>query len=260
MLPPRRAILSIGSEQLCRSVRSRPVLSLLLPSRPPPPWIIATSVTALGPHYYLCPRARPARKPAASPPRRAEWRPIHRLESTSPPALPLAAPLSDSMCTHGGVKPPQPEDGPARLTIEATQRPPREYATSTRSVTRRKPVPRLSVDSEQHTLLGMADWYRHRLRLSGRPESASRSEIPPWPMPGGKPGFFSLYARLEHAPQTIPLVYHHPRATKSRRMVIRFPQKEQPKYRTRTWSSTTVHSESDRRTRPQRLRDSVTRF
>jgi murein DD-endopeptidase MepM/ murein hydrolase activator NlpD len=85
-----------------------------------------------------------------------------------------------------------------------------------------------------------------------------------WPMPGGKPGFFSLYAfAWNMPPQTVPLVYAaNPAGNEvTGGMVIRFPKKEQPKYRTRDMAIDDrfiqkVIDELD----PNGSGDSVTRF
>jgi murein DD-endopeptidase MepM/ murein hydrolase activator NlpD len=150
--------------------------------------------------------------------------------------------VSDSIVhfTAGVKATPSLKDGPARLTIEATSNDLRgSTATVTRSVTVVTRPPILSVDSEQHYLyLGMADlvtfsvsgdWTEAGVRVGDQRFRA-------WPMPGGKPGFFSLYAfAWNMPPQTVPLVYAtNPAGNEvTGGMVIRFPKKEQPKYRTR---------------------------
>ena len=150
--------------------------------------------------------------------------------------------VSDSIVhfTAGVKATPSLKDGPARLTIEATSNDLRaSTAAVTRSVTVVTRPPVLSVDSEQHYLyLGMADlvtftvsgyWTEAGVRVGDQRFRA-------WPMPGGKPGFFSLYAfAWNMPPQTVPLVYAtNPAGNEvTGGMVIRFPQKEQPKYRTR---------------------------
>jgi len=142
--------------------------------------------------------------------------------------------------TAGVKSTPSLKDGPARLTIEATSNDLRaSTAIVTRSVTVVTRPPTLSVDSEQHYLyLGMADlvtfslsgyWTEAGVRVG---EQTFRA----WPMPGGKPGFFSLYAFAWDMPlRTVPLVYAtNPAGNEvTGAMVIRFPKKEQPKYRTR---------------------------
>src|SRR5664279_2626669 len=54
-----------------------------------------------------------------------------------------------------------------------------------------------------------------------------------WPMPGGKPGLFSLYAfAWNMAPGTVPLVYASNGTGNdvTSPLVVQFPKKEQPKY------------------------------
>jgi len=54
-----------------------------------------------------------------------------------------------------------------------------------------------------------------------------------WPMPGGKPGLFSLYAFAWNMPtDTVPLVYATNGAGNdvTSPLVVVFPKKEQPKY------------------------------
>ncbi|MGD0579686.1 MAG: M23 family metallopeptidase [Bryobacteraceae bacterium] len=142
--------------------------------------------------------------------------------------------------TAGVRSTPSLKDGPARLIVEATSN---DFRASTASAIRTVTVvtrpPALSVDSEQHYLyLGMADlvtfsvsgyWTEAGVRVG---EQRFRA----WPMPGGKPGFFSLFAfAWNMPPQTVPLVYAtNPAGNEvTGGMVIRFPKKEQPKYRTR---------------------------
>ena len=71
--------------------------------------------------------------------------------------------------------------------------------------------PSISADSEQHYLyLGMADlatfnclasWTEAGVRVGDQTFRA-------WPMPGGKPGLFSLFAfAWNMPPDTVPLVY-----------------------------------------------------
>jgi murein DD-endopeptidase MepM/ murein hydrolase activator NlpD len=178
--------------------------------------------------------------------------------------------VSDSIVhfTAGVKATPSLKDGPARLTIEATSNDLRaSTATITRSVTVVTRPPILSVDSEQHYLyLGMADlvtfsvsgyWTEAGVRVGDQKFRA-------WPMPGGKPGFFSLFAfAWNMPPQTVPLVYAtNPAGNEATgAMVIRFPKKEQPKYRTRDMAIDDrfiqkVIDELD----PNGAGDSVTRF
>ncbi len=142
--------------------------------------------------------------------------------------------------TAGVKSTPTLKDGPARLIIEATSN---DFRSSTARLSRDVIVvtrpPALSVNSEQHYLyLGMADlvtftvsgyWTEAGVRVGDQRFRA-------WPMPGGKPGFFSLFAfAWNMPPATVPLVYAtNPAGNEATGgMVIRFPQKEQPHYRTR---------------------------
>ena len=99
--------------------------------------------------------------------------------------------------------------------------------------------PSLSVDSEQHYLyLGMADLVTFSVSGAST-ESGVRvgeQKFRSWPVPGGKPGLFSLFAFPWNTPPgTEPLVYATNAAGNqvTGQMVIRFPKKEQPVYRTR---------------------------
>ncbi len=96
--------------------------------------------------------------------------------------------------------------------------------------------PSLSVDSEQHYLYrGMADlatfsvggsWSEAGVRVGDQKFRA-------WPMPGGKPGQFSLYAFAWNMPaDTVPVVYAGNGAGSdvTSPLVVVFPKKEQPKY------------------------------
>jgi murein DD-endopeptidase MepM/ murein hydrolase activator NlpD len=94
------------------------------------------------------------------------------------------------------------------------------------------------VDAEQHYLyLGMADlvtfnvsgtWTAAGVRVGDETFRA-------WPMPGGKPGLFSLFAFAWNMPSaTVPLVYATNGAGNDATgsMVFQFPKKEQPHYTT----------------------------
>ena len=135
---------------------------------------------------------------------------------------------------------PQLKDGPARLILEATSN---DFRGKTTRVERQVTVvtrpPTLSVDSDQHYLyLGMADlvtftvggnWTEAGVKVG---DQRFRS----WPMPGGKPGYFSLFAYAWNMPPgTAPLVYviNVAGTEVTGQMVFQFPKKEQPKYRTR---------------------------
>jgi murein DD-endopeptidase MepM/ murein hydrolase activator NlpD len=131
---------------------------------------------------------------------------------------------------------PQLRDGKARLIIEATSNDFRGKKTRwEREVTVVSRPPALSADSEQHYLyLGMADlatfnlsgyWTEAGVRVGDQTFRA-------WPMPGGKPGFFSLFAFAWNTPSgTAPVVYATNTADQvTGPMAFQFPKKEQPRY------------------------------
>src|SRR5579884_474293 len=134
----------------------------------------------------------------------------------------------------------QLKEGKATLTVEATSN---DFRSSTESVQRDVTVvtrpPTLSVDSDQHYLYqGMADlvtftvggqWTEAGVKVDGQTFRA-------WPMPGGKPGEFSLYAFAWNMPaSTVPVVFATNAAGNqvTGRFVYQFPAKEQPHYRER---------------------------
>jgi murein DD-endopeptidase MepM/ murein hydrolase activator NlpD len=98
--------------------------------------------------------------------------------------------------------------------------------------------PSISVDSDQHYLyLGMADlatftvsgaWTEAGVRVGDQLFRA-------WPMPGGKPGLFSLFAfAWNMPPSTLPMAFagNGTGNDVTGSMVVQFPKKEQPKYTT----------------------------
>ena len=98
-----------------------------------------------------------------------------------------------------GVKAtPQLKDGKAKLIIEATSNDFRRKKTRLeRDVTIATQAPAITVDSEQHYLyLGMADLARFSVSGSWTEAGVRVGDqaFRAWPMPGGKPGFFSLFA------------------------------------------------------------------
>ncbi|MGA3027576.1 MAG: M23 family metallopeptidase [Bryobacteraceae bacterium] len=142
--------------------------------------------------------------------------------------------------TAGTRTTPQLKDGKARLVVEAASNDFRGASASiSRDVTVVSRPPGLNVDSGQHYLyLGMADLVT--FSVSGYVTEAGvrvgDNTFRSWPMPGGKPGLFSLYAFPWNTPlSTAPLVYAaNPAGTEvTARMVTIFPPKEQPKYRVR---------------------------
>ena len=95
----------------------------------------------------------------------------------------------------------------------------------------------LSVDSDQHYLyLGMADLVTFTVNgyVTDSGVRVGNDTFRSWPMPGGKPGLFSLFAFPWNMPlSTVPVVFatNPTGAEATGRMVTIFPPKEQPKYR-----------------------------
>ena len=139
--------------------------------------------------------------------------------------------------TAGTKTTPQLQEGKAKLIVEATSNDLlRKTGRAERDVTVLTRPPTLSVDSEQHYLyLGMADlatfnvsgsWTEAGIRVGDQTFRA-------WPMSGGKPGLFSLYAFAWNMPtDAVPLVYASDAAGNdvTSPLVVVFPKKEQPKY------------------------------
>ena len=139
--------------------------------------------------------------------------------------------------TAGTSTTPQLQDGKAKLILEATSngflgktaRWEREVTVVTRP-------PSVSVDSDQHYLyLGMADMATFNVSgsLTEAGVRVGDQTFRAWPMPGGKPGFFSLFAFAWNMPSnTVPLVYASNGAGNevTGPLVFQFPKKEQPKY------------------------------
>jgi murein DD-endopeptidase MepM/ murein hydrolase activator NlpD len=135
---------------------------------------------------------------------------------------------------------PQLRDGKAVLTVEATSNDFRgRTTTATREVTVITRPPSVAADQDQHYLyLGMADlatfnvsgyWTEAGVRVGDQKFRA-------WPMPDGKPGFFSLFAFAWNMPPgTAPVVYAaNPAGNETtNRLAFQFPRNEQPKYRVR---------------------------
>jgi murein DD-endopeptidase MepM/ murein hydrolase activator NlpD len=137
----------------------------------------------------------------------------------------------------GAKTTPQLKDGRARLIIEAasgglfhrTSRLERDVNVVTEP-------PTVSADSDQHYLyLGMADLAT--MNITGSYTSAGvrvgDETFRAWPVPGGKPGFFSLFAFAWNMPAgTVPLVYASNGAGNdvTTPLTIVFPKKEQPVY------------------------------
>lgn len=135
---------------------------------------------------------------------------------------------------------PQLKEGKATLIVEAVSN---DFRGGKAHVEREVVVvlrpPSLSVDSDQHYLyLGMADLVTFSVSGASTESGVRVGEhkFRSWPLPGGKPGLFSLFAFPWNTPPgTEPLVYATNAAGNqvTGQMVIRFPKKEQPVYRTR---------------------------
>jgi murein DD-endopeptidase MepM/ murein hydrolase activator NlpD len=152
---------------------------------------------------------------------------------------PSTEPDSTWNFTAGVKAAPQLRDGKANLIVEAdsndllgkTGRLEDEITVVTRPLS-------VTTDSDQHYLyLGMADlatftvsgsWTAAGVRVGDEKFRA-------WPMPGGKPGMFSLYAFAWNIPPgTVPMVYASEGTGNdvTSPLVVRFPKREQPKYTT----------------------------
>ncbi len=141
--------------------------------------------------------------------------------------------------TAGVKTTPQLRDGKARLIVEATSNDLLgRTGRAEREVTVVTQPPSVMADSEQHYLyLGMADlatftvsgsWTEAGVRVGDQ-------KFRGWPMPGGKPGMFSLYAFAWNMPAgTAPVAYASNGSGNDATspLVVQFPKKEQPKYTT----------------------------
>jgi len=151
---------------------------------------------------------------------------------------PLASTTDGTWNFTAGVKTtPKLRDGPAKLVFEATANGWfGKTARMEREVTVVSRPPIISVDPDEHYLyLGMADlatfningtWSEAGVRVGDQTYRA-------WPMPGGKPGFFSLFAFAWNMPPgTAPLVYAGNGVGNdvTGQLAFQFPRKEQPKY------------------------------
>ncbi|MGH9521962.1 MAG: M23 family metallopeptidase, partial [Terriglobales bacterium] len=140
--------------------------------------------------------------------------------------------------TAGVKTTPQLRDGKVKLIIEATSNDLlRKTGRVERDLTVVTQPPSVTADSDQHYLyLGMADlatmtvsgsWTEAGVRVGDQKFRA-------WPLPGGKPGMFSLYAFAWNMPPgTAPLVYaSNGEVEATSPLVVQFPKKEQPHYTT----------------------------
>ena len=141
--------------------------------------------------------------------------------------------------TAGLKTTPQLQGGKAKLIVEATSNDlMRKTGKAERDVMVVTQPPSVTADSEQHYLyLGMADlatftvsgsWTEAGVRVGNQTFRA-------WPMPGGKPGMFSLYAFAWNMPlDTAPMVYagNGTGSDVTSPLVVIFPKKEQPRYTT----------------------------
>jgi murein DD-endopeptidase MepM/ murein hydrolase activator NlpD len=197
---------------------------------------LASSVTVLGPATPMTIRVRDphgVRRVTASVEQNGTR---YQVWETSQPS---AGADSTWNFTAGVKTTPQLRDGNAKLILEATSndmlrktgRREHEIAVVTQP-------PSVTADSDQHYLYrGMADLAT--LTVSGNwTEAGVRvgdQKFRAWPMPGGKPGMFSLYAFAWNMPLgTMPLVYASNGAGNDATspLVVVFPKKEQPKYTT----------------------------
>jgi murein DD-endopeptidase MepM/ murein hydrolase activator NlpD len=132
---------------------------------------------------------------------------------------------------------PQLQDGPAKLVVEAKANGAfGQSAQWTKDFTVVTRPPSVSADSDVHYLyVGMADLAT--LNVMGNWTEAGvkvgEQKFRAWPMPGGKPGMFSLYAFAWNMPAgTQPLVYASNAAGNdvTTPLNVEFPKKEQPRY------------------------------
>ena len=152
-------------------------------------------------------------------------------------AQPSKSPDSVWNFAAGTKTTPQLQAGKAKLIVQATSNDLlRRTGRIEREVTVVTQPPTLSVDSEQHYLyLGMADLATFNVS-DGWTEAGVRvgdQKFRAWPVPGGKPGLFSLYAFAWNMPtDAVPMVYAANGAGNdvTSPLVVVFPKKEQPKY------------------------------
>jgi murein DD-endopeptidase MepM/ murein hydrolase activator NlpD len=146
---------------------------------------------------------------------------------------------ADWKFTASVLSAPQLKDGEAHLFVEAVSndvlRRTGRWEADVTVVTR---PPSVAVDADQHYLyLGMADLVTFNVTGSYTDAGVRVKDetFRAWPMPGGKPGMFSLFAfGWNMTPDTVPLVYasNGPGNEATGKMVYQFPKKEQPHYTT----------------------------
>ncbi len=139
--------------------------------------------------------------------------------------------------TAGVKTTPQLQAGKAKLIVEATSDDLlRKTGRAERDLMIITQPPSVSADSEQHYLyLGMADLATFNVSGSWTAAGVRVGDqtFRGWPMPGGKPGMFSLFAfAWNMPPDTVPQVYASNGAGNdvTTPLVVIFPKKEQPKY------------------------------
>jgi hypothetical protein len=132
---------------------------------------------------------------------------------------------------------PQLKDGKAELIVEArsngllsrTSRWQHEVEIVTQP-------PSITADSDQHYLYrGMADLATMNItgKWTGAGIRVGEQEFRAWPIPGGKPGYFSLYAFAWNVPDgTMPVAFASNGVGNdvTSPVVVQFPKKEQPHY------------------------------
>ncbi len=156
-------------------------------------------------------------------------------------AQPSRSPDNTWEIVTGFASIPQLKDGKARLIAEAKGNGAfGKSARAEREVTVVTQPPAVSADSDIHYLYrGMADlatfsvsgnWTEAGVRVGDQTFRA-------WPMPGGKPGYFSLYAFAWSMPaDAVPVVYASNGVGNdvTSPLTIQFPKENQPKYTVHT--------------------------
>ena len=142
--------------------------------------------------------------------------------------------------TAGSKTTPQLKDGGARVIVEATSNDFRaKTVEAARDVTVVLQPVTVSVDSDQHYLyVGMADLvtYNTTGHATASGVRVGDENFRGWPLPGGKPGEFSLFAfAWNMPPNTMPIVYAvGPSGDEAHGAIsVVFPKREQPRYRVR---------------------------